>query len=65
MESSNIAVRQRNAEAAAKELRELREDTIKGLNFALDHCRDSLEDGAGVLAAAIDIVGEQGTWVAA
>ena len=65
MESSNAALRRNNSEAAARELRQLRADTIKGLNFALDHCRDSLEDGAGVLAAAIDIVAEQGTWVAA
>lgn len=65
MESSNTAIRDRNSNAAAKELRELREDTIKGLNFALDHCRDSLEGGAGILAAAIDIVAAQDTWVAA
>ena len=35
MESSNTALRGRNDEAAARELRELREDTLKGLEYAL------------------------------
>jgi hypothetical protein len=35
MESSNAALRAKNDAAAARELRELREDTLKGLEYAL------------------------------
>jgi len=56
MESSNTALRAKNDAAAARELRELREDTLKGLNYTLDLIQDNLDDGASILAAAIDII---------
>ncbi len=36
METSNAALRAKNDEAAARELRELREDTLKGLRYTLE-----------------------------
>ena len=43
MESSNAALRAKNDAAADRELRELREDTLKGLRFTQELVDTSLE----------------------
>jgi hypothetical protein len=57
MESSNAALKAKNDAAAARELRELREDTLKGLEYALSTFRGSMNEAdKSILIDAHDVL---------
>ena len=62
MESSNTALRSKNDEAAARELSELRADTIEGLKYALDTLTvkaEGVNDGRSPFVLAAIETGEK------
>lgn len=56
MESNITALRRKNDEAAARELRELRADTLEGLKYAIELVRGDAPPAHTTLENAISII---------